>query len=288
MAEHVAQPIVGVTCIGETVSLDFANILFRALPIASLGAFGANPSAGLPMSADEGVLHHVKQKLKPLIDGQDLIEEEVVGQGRRLGGISGVSASVYFRQGGTVSIAIVFETEELKGMVQRATDCVLRTGGRIWHDVRVTTFGYFDVRVDGRPIPFRSAKAKELLAFLVDRRGAFASAADIIAALWENEPVNKVTRARLRKTMMRLVDELSVYGIEYIVDSSPKGERRIVPERIRCDLFDFLSDEDKCADSFRGAYMSDYSWGEFTLAQLMCGTPNAVSNSERLAGGANE
>ena len=35
----------------------------------------------------------------------------------------------------------------------------------------IRTFGYFDVFVDGVPILFRSEKAKELLALLVDRRG---------------------------------------------------------------------------------------------------------------------
>lgn len=54
--------------------------------------------------------------------------------------------------------------------------------------IEIRTFGYFDMFVDGRPIAFRSEKAKELLALLVDRRGGFVTSADIITALWEDEP----------------------------------------------------------------------------------------------------
>ena len=50
--------------------------------------------------------------------------------------------------------------------------------------IYIRTFGYFDVFVNGTPIAFRHEKAKELLAVLVDRRGGYVTAREIIACLW--------------------------------------------------------------------------------------------------------
>lgn len=76
----------------------------------------------------------------------------------------------------------------------------------------IRTFGYFDVFVDGVPILFRSEKAKELLALLVDRRGGYVSSSEAISILWENEPLSDQTRSRYRKVAMRLKDTLEQFG----------------------------------------------------------------------------
>lgn len=137
-------------------------------------------------------------------------------------------------------------------------------------DPRVTirTFGYFDVFVDGRPIAFRSEKAKELLALLVDRRGGYVTSADIITALWENEPITGQLRTRCRKVALRLNRTLEANGVGGIVESV-RGKRRIVPELVSCDLFDHLSGSADAGADFRGSYLKNYSWAEGTLAELM-------------------
>ena len=58
--------------------------------------------------------------------------------------------------------------------------------------IYIRTFGYFEVFVNGEALLIQNAKAKELLAILVDRRGVYVSQADLISCLWEDEPVNKV------------------------------------------------------------------------------------------------
>ena len=97
--------------------------------------------------------------------------------------------------------------------------------------IEIRTFGYFDVFVDGRPIAFRSEKAKELLALLVDRRGGFVTSADIITALWEDEPITAQTRTRCRKVALRLNRALEANGAAHIMESV-RGKRRIVPEAV--------------------------------------------------------
>ena len=133
--------------------------------------------------------------------------------------------------------------------------------------VSIRTFGYFDVFVDGKPIAFRNEKSKELFALLVDRRGGYGSSEEAIGFLWEEESANSVTLARYRKVALRLKNILEEYGISDIVESV-NGRRRIAVEKVRCDLFDYLSGREEHAQLFKGSYLTNYSWGETTLGEL--------------------
>ncbi len=133
--------------------------------------------------------------------------------------------------------------------------------------VSIRTFGYFDVFVGDQPIAFRNKKSKELFALLVDRRGGFVSSEEAIGFLWEDEPVNPITLARYRKVALRLKNILEEYGISDIVESVD-GKRRIVMEKVQCDLYNYLSGKEQYAQLFKGSYLTNYSWGETTLAEL--------------------
>lgn len=137
-------------------------------------------------------------------------------------------------------------------------------GGR---NIFIRTFGYFDVFVNERPIAFRSQKSKELFALLVDHRGGYVSSKEAIGFLWENDPVDSMTLARYRKVALRLKNLLEEYGIADIVESV-NGKRRIVTEKVRCDLYDYLSGKEEFSQLFRGSYLTNYSWGETTLGEL--------------------
>ncbi|MBQ9298939.1 MAG: hypothetical protein IJ214_00355 [Clostridia bacterium] len=136
------------------------------------------------------------------------------------------------------------------------------------HVVEIITFGYFNVLVDGVPICFSHNKAKELLALLVDRRGGYAASGNLISYLWENEPLNKLTSSRLRKVVMRLKETLRQYDVEDIIESS-SGMRRIIPEKINCDLYDYLACSPDEREQLHANYLMDYSWGEDTHGELM-------------------
>lgn len=134
--------------------------------------------------------------------------------------------------------------------------------------VNIRTFGYFDVFIGEKPVNFRNKKAKELLALLVDRRGGYISSDEAISFLWEDEPSNSVTLARYRKVALRLKNTLEEYGISDIVESVD-GKRRIVPNLVKCDLYDYLSGKEEYSQLFKGSYLTNYSWGEITLGELM-------------------
>lgn len=134
--------------------------------------------------------------------------------------------------------------------------------------VYVRTFGYFDVFVNDKPIAFKNKKSKELLALLVDRRGGFVTSEEAIGFLWENEDANSVTLARCRKVALRLKNILEEHGIADIMESVD-GKRRIDTTKIQCDLIDYLSGKEEYSQLFKGAYLTNYSWGEITLSELL-------------------
>lgn len=138
---------------------------------------------------------------------------------------------------------------------------------RVW----VQTFGYLNIMIDGEPVVFEHEKAKELLALLIDRQGKFVSSGEIISCLWEDEPVGENTQSRCRKAAYHLRRILAAYGLEDLLESTPKGYRRVRTEMIDCDLYHYLNGEEAYIKRFRGAYMSDYSWAEQTLTMLMYG-----------------
>jgi len=101
----------------------------------------------------------------------------------------------------------------------------------------------------------------------VDRRGGYVSSEEAIGFLWEDEPVNPLTLARYRKVALRLKNTLEEYGISDIIESVD-GKRRVITKKIRCDLYDYLSEKEEYSQLFKGNYLTNYSWAETTLAEL--------------------
>ena len=156
-------------------------------------------------------------------------------------------------------------------MLQKQSDALFMLPDRAGDDCRVfiRTFGAFDVFVDGHPISFCGAQAKELLELLVNRKGGYLNSSEAISYLWEDEPSSKLVLTRLRKVALRLKRSLEDVGISDIIEYQG-GLRRIVPERVRCDYYEYLRQEEK--SSFPRHYMSGYSWSEETLASMISET----------------
>ena len=76
-----------------------------------------------------------------------------------------------------------------------------------------------------------------------------------------------MTMSRYRKVALRLKNTLEEYGISDIVESVD-GKRRIVMEKVQCDLYQYCSGKEEYANLFKGSYLTNYSWGETTLGEL--------------------
>lgn len=129
--------------------------------------------------------------------------------------------------------------------------------------IRMHTFGNFDMYVDGSAVSFKRAKAKEVLAYLVDRQGATTTRAEVFAALWEDGMYDRAMQKQFDVIVRSLRDTLDEYKVSEVLEMS-RGALRVVPETFDCDLYRFLEGDADAVNSYMGEYMSAYPWAEFT------------------------
>ncbi len=134
-----------------------------------------------------------------------------------------------------------------------------QTAGR----VLVQTFGSFDVFVDRKPISFKMAKCKELLAYLVDRQGSGVTRAELSAILWEDRPYDRRLQKQLDVYIRSLRESLRQYGVGDMLEIN-RGIIRVRPEHFVCDAYLFFSGDSDAVNAYRGEYMSSYSWASMT------------------------
>ena len=131
----------------------------------------------------------------------------------------------------------------------------------------IKAFGYFDVYADGRPIAFKLAKSKEILAFLVDKQGSGVTRAELFAAVWEDGMYDRGMQKQLDVYIRSLRESLREYGAEEILEME-KGTLRVRPETFICDTYLFFAGDSDTINAYRGEYMSAYSWASMTESIL--------------------
>lgn len=133
--------------------------------------------------------------------------------------------------------------------------------------ISARTFGEFDLFTDGQVVSFPRSKAKELLAYLIDRRGGSITRAAAFAVLWEEGLYDRSMQKQLDVIIRSLRATLKSVGAEDILEMK-QGALRICPEKLDCDLFRFLDGDTETINSYRGEYMNAYSWASPTEAFL--------------------
>lgn len=133
--------------------------------------------------------------------------------------------------------------------------------------VRVQTFGGFEMFVNGQPLQFKRAKAKELLAYLVDRRGGSVTTGEACAVLWEDGIGGSAQKSYLRTLITDLRAALRQVGVEDILVKG-WGRLAIDPKRLDCDSYRFLEGDAQAVNSYRHDYLPGYSWAEFSISVL--------------------
>lgn len=133
--------------------------------------------------------------------------------------------------------------------------------------VKILTFGNFDVFVDGTPLKFERKQSKEILAYLVDKRGTSATYPELAATLWEDEEYDRIKQKNLQVYIASLVKTLNGVGINDLILKNRQGIL-VNTKIVDCDYYRFLEGDTRAINSFTGQYMSAYSWAEFTVGYL--------------------
>ena len=129
------------------------------------------------------------------------------------------------------------------------------------------TFGNFELFVDGKPVEFKYSRTKEIVALLVNNRGAQTTNGEIIASLWEDDGDPEKKASYLSNLRQDLQNTLTRYKLNGII-LKRRGSMAIATDKIECDLYDWLEEKQNSQYHYMGDYMNQYSWPEYYHAEL--------------------
>ncbi len=125
------------------------------------------------------------------------------------------------------------------------------------------TFGNFEFFCNDKPIHFPRAKAKELLAYLIDKKGAACTRSELLVNLFEDSGAGRDSQY-LSQVWAVLVRTLKEYGGENILVKS-HNSYAVDPGQFGCDYYDYIKGDVKAINAYQGVYMANYSdWSDFT------------------------
>lgn len=136
--------------------------------------------------------------------------------------------------------------------------------------VFIQTFGGFEVFVDGKSVLFKRTKAKELLAYLVDRKGCGVTTKEACAILFEDTPYDQAQKNYFQTIVAELKNTLKQAGVQNILQKS-RNNLAINPDAFDCDYYRFMQGDVAAINQYRGDYLLNYSWAEFSVGGLESG-----------------
>lgn len=135
------------------------------------------------------------------------------------------------------------------------------------HQVVIRTIPTLSITVRGTPLHISSAKARELLALLIDHGERGFTAGEGISYLWPEKENDSNAQSLLRMTYKRLVATLDEAGAGHILAS--EGNRRFLKtDEVDCDLYRILAGDKQESRKYNGEYLREYAWAEERNSQL--------------------
>ncbi len=133
--------------------------------------------------------------------------------------------------------------------------------------VYIRTFGNFELFVDGETIHFSRKPAKELLAYLVDRKGSAVTRRELCDVLLQDAAFTRKSQDYLTKIVKELQKALEEVKAADIVNLD-RSEYSVIPDNFDCDAYDYLKGMPDAFNNFYGEYMSQYPWAEKSIQQF--------------------
>jgi two-component SAPR family response regulator len=139
----------------------------------------------------------------------------------------------------------------------------LRRPVRMPKKLKAIAFGNFQILYGEEHVKFKYQKTKEMLAYLIDRRGSMCSSSELMSVLFEDDTHQKY----YNQLRLDLINTLKALGCESVVKQG-RGMLGISVTELECDYFDYLSGKETLANLYHGEYMAQYSFAELTNASL--------------------
>ena len=129
--------------------------------------------------------------------------------------------------------------------------------------VVVKAFGNFDIKVDGKPLSL-SSKAKETLAYLIDRNGSAINRKELAAIIYEDDSYSRTIQSYITKIFAELKKVLEEHKISDLI-LMDQNTYAINTRLIICDSYEYLKGNKKYKNAFHGEYMIQYPWADLEL-----------------------
>lgn len=160
-----------------------------------------------------------------------------------------------------------YKQETLEQLANRLEMLVNPVGEKEKKDIYINTFGRFTVFYKDHPISL-TGKAKEILAYLVTKRGKEVSNESLYTTIWEGRECDNYHMKVYYNALKRLKDCLESEGVSNLLISTKRGQIANT-EVFDCDYYAWMDGDDDVPYNFEGEFMTEYSWGEEILAGML-------------------
>lgn len=167
------------------------------------------------------------------------------------------------RIGGDYYIVKPYKKETLEMMMQKM-QALFQS---LHKTVYLQMFGRFNVLKDGMPVAL-SGKAKEILALVASRRGKEISNEEIYRTIWEGREYSNANMKVYYNALKRLKQTLEGENLKELLLSTPRGQM-LNTSMVDCDYYAWKDHRAQTEEEFTGEFLSEYSWGEYILAELI-------------------
>ncbi len=133
--------------------------------------------------------------------------------------------------------------------------------------LKVRCFGDFDVFYKNEPLKFDRTKTKELLAYLVHRRGSRCTTSELLTVLWEDASNSTSRRTQVRNLIHDLRTTLASIGQTDVLVRE-RDNVAVRTSELDCDLYRFLNNDPEVENLYHGEYMAQYAWADVTESIL--------------------
>ncbi len=134
--------------------------------------------------------------------------------------------------------------------------------------IKANCFGTFEIYADDKNIKFGRSKAKEFLAYLIDRKGLLCGNTELLQVLFPNEEPTDNLRQQVRNIFYDLNNSLKNVDAADIIEKNG-NLIGIDKSKIDCDYYKYLENDQEALNSYKGEYMSQYAnWSNITKDEL--------------------
>ena len=128
--------------------------------------------------------------------------------------------------------------------------------------LRIHCFGNFDVYSEEGILYFPRQKAKELLAYLVHKRGTSSTIKEICAVIYDDSESMSSVEKQIQPVISTMMKTLKEAGAEDVVIKN-YNSISINIDKVDCDYYRSLEKDPTLTRVYTGEYMTNYAWAEF-------------------------